>query len=412
MSDQMGTLGGIVSNLKDSFTEFLLVVAESGPLEEFKLLVKDLAGATGDKDGLAKTLSKTLVRAIKALRRALKGDLINTLKTVAEALAFAVENFDKLILLFGAAKTFQAFNAIASGFRTMGIAAGASLGPIGAIASALMLLIPIALDVGKELDGVFRKKPKPPTAAEKKEITSREFVEFTEEANEVQATIRRERGIIAADAGAASVQGAEKRLAVAVKKKSLLEEKARKSRKAAREKSITELGGDQFPEDDFAAFDADVANVRKGLGMTGEAGNAKQKKGLERATLARADGKSLKEARKAAGLDRKGGGRRSKKKEKEESAKITSPVSISEFLGASGRGELGALASRTPSTGDIEPTVAIDITNNTFTFSDTFNIEGKGDPVETGKQVVLQIKAEFDRRLGNAGQQMATNVVR
>jgi hypothetical protein len=203
----------------------------------------------------------------------------------------------------------------------------------------------------------------------------------------------------------ANVQLDKVRSTAAAKKKVRDAEKAAQAAKTA--KTAKEEADDVA---EFGSFDQGINEIATALGIKGETGNAKQEKRLERATLALAEGKSLKEARKAAGLDRKGGGRR-KKKPKDEK-KTTSPVSISEFLGASGRGELGALASRTPSTGDIEPTVAIDITNNTFTFSDTFNIEGKGDPVETGKQVVLQIKAEFDRRLGNAGQQMATNVVR
>ncbi len=91
---------------------------------------------------------------------------------------------------------------------------------------------------------------------------------------------------------------------------------------------------------------------------------------------------------------------------------MASPVTVSEFFGAAARGELGQIADRTPSPREIEPTVAVDITNNHFNFTDTFQIHGVTDPKETGRQVVAQIKKEFDRRLASAGQQMATNLVR
>ena len=424
MADQMGTLGGIMSNLKDAFTEFLLTVAESGPLEEFKGLVMDLRDATGDKEGLAKTLARTLVRAIKALRRALRGDLINTLKSAAEALAFVVENFDKLIFLFGAAKTFQAFNAIAVGFRSMGIAAGGALGPIGAIAAALIAIIPIAIDAGNAI-GDALARDRNVTRGKRGGVVDGVGLGAQQE----------QRGIILSGASD-DLLTAEKRLAraeasgnrISIKlaredvlgKESILRREQKIAAKQAKERAKVlkdTAAGDEAESAEFGGFDADVAALAESLGIGGEDGSntAKQQRALDKAVQVLAEGGSREDAKKAAGLKtkRKGGGGRGRKAKKEEAKKaITSPTTVSEFFTASARGELGALAARTPSTGEIEPTVAIDITNNTFTFSDTFNIKGVSDPVEAGKQVILQIKAEFDRRLGNAGQQMASNVVR
>jgi phage tail tape-measure protein len=422
MAAQMETLGGITSNLQDAFTDFLLAVAESGPLEEFKGLIADLRDVSGDKEGLAKTLGRVLTQAIRTLRRVLTGDLVGVLKTAAEALAFVVENFDKLVFLFGAAKTFQAFQSVAQGFNAMGLAASGALGPIGAIASALIALIPIAIDAGDKIGDVLSKGRTGTPKAERgvKQTLGQEFGSQSAKAGALTRDINRENSLLlrldAEGRGDSfSAKEARRRLQKAESGLSTLRKQAEGERAAARAAADAEAQrqaalekADAAEAAEFGSFDRDVASISEALGIEGSP-TGRQQARLDKAIVALSEGKSVKDARRAAGLDRRGGGRRRKKKEK---APVTSPTTVSEFFGAAARGELGDIAARTPSTGEIEPTVAVDITNNNFTFSDTFNIKGVNDPVEAGKEVIKQVKAEFDRRLSSAGQQLATNVVR
>jgi len=425
MAEQMGTLSGIVSNAKDAFAEFLLAVAELGPLEEFKGLISDLRDATGDKDGLAKSLAKTLVSAIRALRRALKGDLIGTLKTVAKTLQFVVENFDKLVFLFGAAKTIQAFNAVAVGFRSMGIAAAGALGPIGLIAAAVIAIIPIAMDAGKALDGVLSKQRAFNDGRSKVRgqggVGDVQAAGRGRELEKAQRAVRDAETKLAGFTGPAILGGkdrvaAEQRLRAARARERAIfrESKQSQAGKAAQAKQAAERGAklDAAEAEEFGGFDADVAAIAEQLGITEEKNTPRQQAQLEKAVLALAEGKSRSEAAGAAGLNKKRGRGRGGGRKKTEPKTVTSPTTVSEFFTAAALGELGPIAARTPSTKDIEPTVAVDITNNNFSFSDTFNIKGSGDALSTGKAVILEIKAEFDRRLASAGQSMAGNVVR
>ena len=417
MAERMETLEGVISNAKDAFQAFLLSVAEMGVLEEFKGLVADLRDASGDKDGLAKILAKTLITAIRALRRALRGDLIETLKTAASVLQFVVENFDKMIFLFASAKTFQGFAAIAQGFSAMGIAATGALGPIGAVASALIALIPIAIDVGNKVGDVLGRDATPRTKKVKPKTFGEEFGAHAGAASRAQADIERELKIIQEDGDPNSirVRNARLRLADAESRKNAARKAAQSDRKKAARAADQQAKTrdlDLAEAQEFGGFDANVAAVSQALGIEGQA-TAKQQARLDEAVLALAEGKSLAEARKAAGLDRQRGrgGGRGRRREKPE-REITSPTTVSEFFRAASAGELGPIAARTPSTKDIEPTVAVDITNNNFQFSDTFHIKGTADPKATAKSVIAQIKVEFDRRTAIAGQQIQGNAVR
>ncbi len=422
MAEQMGTLGGLTSNLKDAFTDFLLAVAESGPLEEFKKLITDLRDASGDKDGLAKTLGRVLVSAIRAVRRLIQGDLIKTLKTAAEALSFVVDNFDKLIFLFGAAKTFQAFQAISTGFQAMGLASAGALGPIGAISAALIAIIPIAMEAGRAIGGALSKgrqgsgtgapRGTPGTLGE-------EFGEGTLEAaqagslqDEIQREVSLQDRLAGEDRGdSQSAKQSRERMRKAERRLAEVRRTAATKKKAQQERAAEVASADAAEGEEFGTFDADVASVRKALGIGDGPVSAKKQAKLDKALGALAEGKSLKEARKAAGLDRTGGGR-GKKAPEAKAPKVTSPTTLSEFFGAAGRGELGPIAARTPSTKDIEPTVAIDITNNNFKFDVKQTITGTTSAADTAKEVAKAIRVEFQSRLSSAGQQLATNVVR
>lgn len=429
MSEQMGTLGGLVSNLKDAFTDFMLQVAEMGPLDEFKALVEDLRDASGDKTGLARTLAKTLVQAIRTLRRVLSGDLIETLKRAASTLEFVVTNFRSFLGVIAGAKTFQAFTQIAAGFRNMGIAAGASLGPIGAIASALLALIPIALDVGNAIGDVLVKRGRLPTDG-----GARGGVQ-----DGVGLGAQLEAGGVAVTSASSDLQKAERRLAKANagsnrmsqrlarddvrEKRSILEREQKAAAKRSKELAAQrkqEAAKQQQEEKqkqaaaareeaEFGGFDRDVASLREQLGIEGEP-TKRQQRALDEGISALAEGKTLSAALKKADKRGRGGGRKKAKKKPEK--KITSPTTVSEFFGAAARGELGPIAARTPATKDIEPTVAVDITNNNFSFKIDQKIAGVMDPKAAGDAAGAAIKREFDLRLAAAGQQLASNLVR
>ena len=152
MSEQMGTLNGVISNAQDALASFFLEVANLGPLEEFKGLIRDIQEAAGDKSGgLAKTLAKILTDAIRKIRSLIAGGFVDSLQAAADAFALIATNVDKLFSLFVGAKVAQGFLAISAGFKTMGIAAAGALGPIGLVAGALIALIPIAIDVGNKI---------------------------------------------------------------------------------------------------------------------------------------------------------------------------------------------------------------------------------------------------------------------
>ena len=132
MAERMMTLDGVISNAKDAFTNFLLEIAQDGPLKEFKALIGDLVKGTGDKEGLAKILSRTLTKAIRGLRKLLQSDFIGILKQAASVLEFVVENWQIFIGLIAGAKTLQAFNVAAAGFSKLGFAASPPVhGPAG-----------------------------------------------------------------------------------------------------------------------------------------------------------------------------------------------------------------------------------------------------------------------------------------
>ena len=70
------------------------------------------------------------------------------------------------------------------------------------------------------------------------------------------------------------------------------------------------------------------------------------------------------------------------------------------------------MAASTPSTKDIEPTVAIDITNNNYSFDVNQVIRSNAEPGQIAKEAAEAIKKEFNVRLAVAGQQLQPNLVR
>jgi len=351
--------------------------------------------------------------------------LIPVVETMGEIFLLFVANFDKFLAIAGGVAVAKAFGAIAAGFSSMGVAAGAALGPIGLIAGALTALIPLAIEAGGAIGGALSKGRQGSGTGAPRGVPGSLGVEFGEgtleaaQAGGLQDEIQREVSLQdrLAGEGRGDSQSA-KQSRERLRKANVQLDKVRrtaatkkKARDAEEVKAAEVASADAAEGEEFGTFDADVASVRKALGIGDGPVSAKKQAKLDKAFEALAEGKSLKEARKAAGLDRTGGGR-GKKAPEAEAPKVTSNVSISEFFGAAGRGELGPIAARTPSTKDIEPTVAIDITNNNFKFDVKQTITGTTSAADTAKEVAKAIRVEFQSRLSSAGQQLATNVVR
>jgi hypothetical protein len=403
MEEQMGTLGGTISNLKDTFVLFLDEVANMGPLEEIKGLVDDLKSSMGDSGGLAQIMARTLTNAIRTLRRMLSGDLVPTLERIAKTIEFVIVNFDKLIFLFGAAKTVQAFSAMAQGFASMGIAASGALGPIGLIAAALIALIPVATRVNQKLSVAFAGVPK--SFGEKKGLTDTKQIAQVRQRLEINRA-KVEAGTGAAGITAPAILSDEKEL------KRLIEKEKRNAEAVAKFNAGSGERKKQTRKEKIATNSDELAAFL-GIGP-GEVPQGQEAVDFFNGLEALEAGGSVEDAIAAIGdaQARFVKGDKKKKKGKKEKKRVTSPTTVSEFFSAAARGELGPIADRTPSTSEIEPTVAIDITNNNFSFTDTFNIRGVGDPKGVASELVSQIKAEFDRRTSVAGQQLQTNLVR
>jgi len=440
MGDQMTTLNGMVSNLKDALTEFFLAVAEMGPLEEFKGLIEDIKSASGDKDGLAKTLARTLVSAIRTLRRLIQGDMIGVLEKAAKVLQFVVENWDIFIGLLGAAKTLQAFSAVSTGLQAMGIAASGALGPIGLIMAALIALIPVANKAGQAIgDAISADRNRGGIRAEKRGGAQMlgDVAKYSPEAaaaisakNEEVLELRRKfektnaKGSGLFSGNRTSVILAEERLQKAERELAGMQQRAaakvEAGQKAERDKAAAEAQAAADEQAEFGDFDAKVALIEQELGMAGsdesegtswlDTSDPKKVAARDAAIAELAVSGDVKKARKAAGLDKKkgrGGGKKGK------AAKpVTSPTTVSEFFSAAAHGDLGPIAAKTPSTKEIEPTVAVDITNNNYTFDISNTISGVTDPVEVGRQVTTQIEEHWKKKIGAAGQATRTNLKR
>jgi len=428
---QMNTLTGLVSNLKDTFLLLFEEIAQAGPLQEMKLLLDDIAKAAGGQQGLAQVIADTLVQAIKALRRLVAGDFSNTLKNLIKLLGLVAENFGKLIALLAAAKTLQAFQAITAAMTAMGFAASASLGPIGLIAAALVALLPVAKDVGEALGNVFgRRKGVSRVRRGRVRTFGAEFGESTPQVQRgaqaalsefksqearlreirkaggnrvAELTVQRSR-----DAARAELDRFRK-IAFEDRSRVARLQKQQENQRALEEKTRDKAAKAERAE--FGEFDQSLAQIRKDLGL--EEGDvpksARTRKRLDAAIEVLALGGKTKDARKAAGLDKFGRPVAPKKKKKK---KVTSITTVSELFQAVARGDVKNLAASTPSTKDIEPTVAVDITNNNFNFNIKQDITGQIDAKEAGSEAAKQIKMEFKVRLAAAGQQLQGNLAR
>lgn len=381
MAEQMGTLNGIISNAKDAIASFFLTVAEMGPLEEFKLLIADIRDAAGgDSKGLARILADTLTSAIRGIRRLMQGDFLGTLESIASAFKFLVENVDKLIALFAGAKLASALGAAASGFTSMGVAAGAALGPIGLIMGAMVALIPVAIELGDKLGEALSLKTALATTTKRgptKFLTERFATEERAREAGVQEAIIREAQAEIVEIESDLFLSGNQQVQRSKAKKRIADARAKLS---AMEKE-----------------DASEIALRRELEAQAQDPEMTQGPPPPPVTAPKP-------------TRRRRGGRRRKAKAKAK-AKPKSATTLEEVLAAD-PAQLQSMAASTPSTKAIEPTVAVDITNNNYSFDIDQIIRSNAEPGEVAREAALAIKKEFQTRLAAAGQQLQPNLVR
>ncbi len=419
MAEQMMTAGGLISNLTDVWQEFLDQVANLGPLDEFKLLLEDLREAAGGRTGLAKQLAGVLVKAIRGVRRLLSGNLIPVLERLLGIIEFVINNFELLAAAFVAGKLISGVSGLATAFGGLGLSISALTGPVGVAIAALAALGIAAVAVTRQIQSIPKIPPPPgPVIDAKARALAPETAPKIEAAQEELQALRTS----IARNPALDIESNRQRMEALGRRITRLRGEARdeESRRrvasgtgleelerqqgAVREVTdllLAEQGGGLFLGEEQQGSLEVARRVIEGGGTTEEAISALGTAAAEREIAA------------GGGRARRGGRRRRKRKgPRKKEAPVIAPTTVSQFFAAAARGDIGTIADRTPSTRDIEPTVAVDITNNNFNFRDTFQITGVTDPVETGKAVVRQIKAEFDMRLSNAGQVLPSNMVR
>ncbi len=91
MAAQSKTTNGVISNLKDAFSQFLDEVAQLGVLDEFKALLSELIGLGGPGTGFAGILADFLVSGLRALREQLAEVTAEDIKSFLQGMANAAE---------------------------------------------------------------------------------------------------------------------------------------------------------------------------------------------------------------------------------------------------------------------------------------------------------------------------------
>ena len=337
-----------------------------------------------------KFIAQKLPSVVEKITKAFKSFLDVALKA-ADGVGFIFENFDKLFALFVGAKVAQGFLAISAGFKAMGIAASGALGPIGLIAGALIALIPIAIEVGNKI-GEALAGESGLVETNKRSKAPRFLSELGPDAGkaaDLESAIRRDQRQLESGKLGSNFAKSEAKRRIAESRRKLND---LKSKAAIRNKRQEEQREFEAEQEELRLTDPDFI-----------AGPS-----LEGAPEALVSSIEKAKKRRLRGAFKKGSGAGKSKTR----TPITSPTSVSEFFKAAAAGDLGPIAARTPSVKDIEPTVAVDITNNNFSFDVTQVIRSNAEPGEVAKEAAAAIKKEFEVRLSAAGQQLATSLVR
>jgi hypothetical protein len=362
--DRLTDLKGVLTGVKNEIGIALIPVVEDA-INQFKDWIQENK----------KLIAQKLPAIVKGITRAFKS-FIPIAKKLAEGLGFVINNFDKLFAFFVGAKVAQGFLAISAGFKTMGIAAAGALGPIGLIAGALIALIPLAMEAGDAVGGALAGASGNNDTKKrgKTKFLSDRFAdpETAAAAAKIEKDISTREALIAKNqAGPGAFRFNKSNMN---QRRQILASRA----------ELKKLENSKANQEAFKTRESDAAPLDI-VGPSLEEFEASKKK-------------KKKPPR---------GPRKPKTKKP-----ITSPTTVSEFFKAAAAGDLGPIAARTPSVKDIEPTVAVDITNNNFKFEISQNIKGQTDPARIGQEAAAAIKKEFEVRLSAAGQQLATSLVR
>lgn len=363
--DKLTNLKGVLTGLKNTIGVELMPVVQD-------LVVQFTEWVKANRPLLAQRVPEFFERVIEVAKR-----LLPIFETLGKAFVFVVKNLDILIGIMAGVKLAGAFAAATTGLTAMGFAASAALGPIGLIAGALIALLPIALRVGNALgdalakDRTLRRVKKQGVAPPVSDKPSAARVKIVK----ASAIVRREDEILRqhVDAGTqtsfAALQSLERR------------NKAADEQEAAERALITEQ---RVEAKENEAFEAESLLPAIPLGPELPPGFEKKQKA-------------------------KGRGKRTAK-EKDAPAPVSFNT-VSDLLTAAAGGDLQGLAAATPSAAEIEPTVAVTITNNVVEFKNTQNIEGGANPQETADASAKAVEELLDNRIARAAQSLQGNVV-
>jgi hypothetical protein len=325
-------------------------------------------------------LRQDLARFFKGAVRAAKV-LLPVVEALARGFLFLVENIDTLVALMAGAAIAKGFTAVAAGLKLVGVSAAGALGPIGlfigGLTAATLAMRDFIDERGRlKVEGAIGDPLEDPGLRENASDAEREAYSEFQAAQGAESAAQTGGDLAAARARSVAAKSA---LSRARTDAVIAEIGQEKEARAGVQSSIIGTAAAVFKAARGGKFDAGVEAARK----------------------------ALKPKRKRSGG---GGGRRSPKASPSTTGPAASGASIGDFLGADFEG-LEGLAAETPSTAEIEPTVAIDITNN-FNFEIAQTINGAGNAKQAAETSAKLVRAEFDRRMSNAGQRMAGNVVR
>lgn len=305
--------------------------------------------------------------------------LVPLFEAFGRALLFVVENLDVFIGLLIGAKLASGVGVFVKGMQSMGIAAGAALGPIGAIITALGILIPFAIRAGDALGDflvmqaggsdaarVVRKRKQAPGLGNKAAIAQSKIVREAEnEIRDLNKQIKEGRG--KRPSGGTLIPQTGLGGALVARRQAAIERRDAASLQLEELQAAPDFVAPEAIQVDIPTFDPSARNLIGGRGVSRGGKAAKDRQAL-------------------------------------------SITSVQDLIDAAAGGELSEIASSTPSVTEIEPTVAVDITNNNFSFQIDQTISGVSDPVAAGNAAFRAFETQFTRKMSQAGQKLANNV--
>ena len=352
----MSDLSAMIQGLKivigvELMPQVLLLV------ESWKVWIK------ANKSLIAQKVSKFFADIIRMAKR-----LQPTIEKVAEALVFVATNLDSLIILFLSTRMAAAFTAIIAGLVNMGIASSAALGPIGAIITAMGILIPAAHLAGSALgdflarDGsvVHKERDKAPSVSTQSSPLRRAASAASSDARAEMEIIRQLKSGGHTDSSS-EVQAAleRQREAELTRVRLTKEANAEDARVTAEQLPLPDIGP-QLPK-------------------------------LGEAPISLPDLVPQPKGRKAG-------------KEKKAAPEGRSRVTMEDLLQRALSGDdLSDITRATPDAASIKPTLAVTITNNNFNLEFNQTIKSVGNAADVGKESYKEFSKNFQAKISQAG---------